>query len=122
MVHVPTVEQEDQRQLHRELIKLKADQTAEQANGGRNASRLRRLRLRARVRLGRGLRAGLGLGLGSWRAETVERKGTPTLWYLGNVGGYPSPHALDGGHEQSRGGLGGGLSWKLPIGMMMRWS
>jgi transposase len=31
VVHVPTVEQEDHRQLHRELIKLKADQTA-QAN------------------------------------------------------------------------------------------
>ena len=29
VVHVPTVEQEDQRQLHRELIKLKADQTAQ---------------------------------------------------------------------------------------------
>ncbi len=29
VVHVPTVDQEDQRQLHRELIKLKADQTAQ---------------------------------------------------------------------------------------------
>ena len=29
MVHVPTVEQEDQRQLHREMIKLKAERTAQ---------------------------------------------------------------------------------------------
>jgi transposase len=32
VVHVPSVEQEDQRQLHRELIELKAERTA-QANG-----------------------------------------------------------------------------------------
>ena len=28
-VHVPTVEQEDQRQLHREMLKLKAERTAQ---------------------------------------------------------------------------------------------